>query len=304
MTESKLHLGIEKQTGSVFEGLNGPELFVQPRPTVSMCHLIQTEADWKKVPTGGLHREPFRWVFREDSFDPVTRIRRGRIYQPYGGVQPDSVQVPRDPSPANMSTQPSVATYKRLDMFRYMACTALLAVPNQAYGMPLVLGAGKGTAVFTVLQIEMLVTGDILVTLKAKTAFGIIPDLKVAAVPETSLKPVQQALERTVNSAFRETPVSVVDQCRNAMTTVLGHYLAAEEASDEMKGKELGKLVERLRIRQQEVCASAAHIMARLHSRGKSNEQHAKGAKEPVEEDAEFAVHALGLVMREIGWAA
>jgi hypothetical protein len=40
-----------------------------------------------------------------------------------------------------------------------------------------------------------------------------------------------------------------------------------------------------------------------MHSRGKSNEQHTRGVREPIDEDAEFAVHALGLVMREIGWA-
>lgn len=55
--------------------------------------------------------------------------------------------------------------------------------------------------------------------------------------------------------------------------------------------------------RQKEVCGSAALIVARMHSRGKSNEQYAKGAREPGDDDAQFAVHALGLVMREIGWA-
>ncbi|HQC96548.1 MAG TPA: hypothetical protein PK306_12645 [Aquabacterium sp.] len=298
-----MHLGIEKQTGSVFEGMNHPEVLVLPRPAVSLCKLIQKAEDWKQVPTGGLHQAVGQWIFREDSFDPVTRIRRGRLYQPYGIEQWSSVQVPRDASPGNLGSFGNRVTHVALEMYRYMACTALLAAPNQGRGLPLVLGTGAATSVFTVLQVETLVTGDLLVTLKAKTAFGVIPDLNAAVVPAGSLKPVQQALERAVNSAFRETPVSVVDQCRNAMCTVLGHYLATVEKADHLIGKELGQLAGRLENRGQEVCACAAHIVARMHSRGKSNEQHTRGVREPIDEDAEFAVHALGLVMREIGWA-
>ena len=40
-----------------------------------------------------------------------------------------------------------------------------------------------------------------------------------------------------------------------------------------------------------------------LHSRGKSNEQFAKGFRPPTEEDAEFAVHAVGSLLREVDWA-
>lgn len=298
-----MHLGIERTSALVFDGLGGPDWLVEPRPAISLCQLIAAEEDWKKVPTGGLHQNPRHWAFREDSFDPVTRIRRGRLYQPYGGVQPDPYLMPWDCAPKHIGAAIDSPAYKRVELYRYLACTALLAVPNQGRGAVLVLGSGAGTTAFTILQVESLVTGDIMVTLKAKTAYGVIPDLMASAVPEASLKPVQQALERAVNSVFRETPVSVVDQCRNAMATVLGHYLGAEEAAEKLKVRELGQLVGRLQGRKEDVCASAAHIIARLHSRGKSNEQLARGAREPVDEDAEFAVHALGLVMREIGWA-
>jgi len=71
-----MHLGIEKHTGTIFEGMNNPDMPVRPQPPVSQCHLIQTESDWTKIPEG-LHQDSLRWVFREDSFDPVTRIRRG-----------------------------------------------------------------------------------------------------------------------------------------------------------------------------------------------------------------------------------
>jgi hypothetical protein len=46
-----------------------------------------------------------------------------------------------------------------------------------------------------------------------------------------------------------------------------------------------------------------AQVVARLHSRGKSNEAHARGLRIPVEEDAELALQALGFAVRDTGWA-
>ena len=299
-----MHLGVEKHTGTIFDGMNNPDMPVRPQPPVSQCHLIQAESDWAKMPEG-LQQNPHRWVFREDSFDPVTRIRRGRVYQSYGNAQPDSVVVYRDPSPDVLGKEVHPASHTRVQMFRYVAATALLVVPNKAYGMPFVVGSGQGISIYTVVQIESLLTGDVMVTLKQRSALGVIPELNDAAVAAGSLKAVRLAIERAVNSALRETAVSVVDQCRNAMATILGHYLAAEhpEKADKMIGSELAPLGNLMMDRKKEVCGSAALIVARMHSRGKSNEQHAKGAREPDEDDAQFAVHALGLVMREIGWA-
>jgi hypothetical protein len=36
----------------------------------------------------------------------------------------------------------------------------------------------------------------------------------------------------------------------------------------------------------------------------KGNEAHTKGLRDPVDEDAELALHAVGFVLRDIGWAA
>jgi hypothetical protein len=49
--------------------------------------------------------------------------------------------------------------------------------------------------------------------------------------------------------------------------------------------------------------AGVADMIARLHSRGKANEQETKGYRLPQEEDAEASVHAIGFILREFGWA-
>lgn len=51
-------------------------------------------------------------------------------------------------------------------------------------------------------------------------------------------------------------------------------------------------------------CAAwVGQLLARLHVRGKSNEQVSRSLRLPVEEDAELCLHNLGFLLRELGWA-
>jgi len=57
----------------------------------------------------------------------------------------------------------------------------------------------------------------VMVTLKSLSAFGILPAVDVKKIPAEFEPAISQTVERALNSAFRETPISVIDQCRNAM---------------------------------------------------------------------------------------
>src|ERR1700736_1807658 len=80
-TQHQFPAPLSEQSGLVYEGIEGPVLPVVPRPTVTQATLIKREEGWNDLPTGIAHSPTF-WVFREDTFDPVTRTRRGRLYQP------------------------------------------------------------------------------------------------------------------------------------------------------------------------------------------------------------------------------
>jgi len=78
-------IGIENATYDVYESSAGCWHSVWPSvPVVSVAALVAPGQDSIKFETD-LHRAEF--VFREDSFDPVTRIRRGRFYQSVGTRQ-------------------------------------------------------------------------------------------------------------------------------------------------------------------------------------------------------------------------
>lgn len=49
--------------------------------------------------------------------------------------------------------------------------------------------------------------------------------------------------------------------------------------------------------------ANTAQIIARLHARGKPNEQRARGLRVPGSGDDEFAIESVGLVLSEFGWS-
>jgi hypothetical protein len=117
-------------------------------------------------------------------------------------------------------------------LYTYLPCMALLQREHRGQGGTLALGSQDASSGWRIIQTELLANGDVMVTLKALTAYGIIPELNSAVVAERFRISVVQALHRAVEAAFRETPISVIDQCRNAVTVVLSRWLVQEGADE------------------------------------------------------------------------
>ena len=144
-----------------------------------------------------------------------------------------------------------------------------------------------------------------MVTLKALSAYGILPELDVEKVEERFRPAVAQALARVLDSAFKESPGSVVDNCRDAMQAILSTWLAQNGAPDTVIGNELAKIAAAVEEAPHEkICAgNLGKVCAKLHSRNKSNAQRQKGYRPIVEEDAELALQALGFTLRDLAWS-
>lgn len=298
-----MYIGFESNSGQWYEGANVPQFVISPRPLISQAKRINNLADWNDPPRG-IDQTPFEWVFREDAFDPVTRIRRGRLYEPLLPQPKREWSV--NPHPDDLEDRLKAAN-NRLSktLFTYLPCQSFLAHGQKAFGATLVLGQDSSVSMWRVIQIEKVLGNDVMVTLKALSAFGVIPMLDEAQLRDVDRQPVERALERVVDSAFRETPISVVDHCRNAATVILSRWLVTEGATADLLAKDLGdvsKAIEREPYKKA-AARNAAEVIRLLHPRGKANEQETKGLRIPVEEDAELAIHALGFILREIGWA-
>lgn len=299
-----MYLGIDQQTGLVYEGFNAAQFPTVPTPSVTQAKLIETRDDWNSLP-GGLPLSPMSWMFREDTFDAVSRTRRGRVYEPTGHTQPHSQRVVPHPyeDPWGRSLTHDGGAYKPL--YVYTACTRLLARPRQGAGSTLALGTPTAASAWRIVQAEVTASGCVMVTLKSLSAFGILPEVDTAKISPEFKDSVGQAMGRALDSAFRETPISVVDHCRNALTVVLSRWLVAQGHEREILVKDLRDVA--LAVAKppyKKECVSwQALLVARLHVRGKGNEAHSRSLRESVEEDVELALHALGFALRDIGWA-
>lgn len=298
-----MQIGFDRDTGHVYEGTGLPQFAVLPTPMLSQAKLIRKPEDWSAVPKG-ISQDPFSWVFREDSLDTVTRIRRGRLYQTSGSQQPTQVTTTGHPL---MEMAPhSLVGGRNRSLFTYTPCTDLLNLSAGGAGQILLIGRERGVTAWRVVQAEQAVSEDVIVTLKAQSAFGVLPELASSVIPKEHREAVKSAVERVLDSAFRETPISVIDQCRNAMTVVLSRWLVAHTADKSFASKDLAVLAKAMdALVPPKNCAGwVSQTVARLHVRGKSNEQTAKSLRLPIEEDAELCLHSLGFLLRELGWSA
>ena len=215
-----MYLGIEQHTGLIYEGISNPDIPVIPMASVVHAKIIETPADWKSLP-GPL--EAFGLVFREDSFDAVSRTRRGRLFQKREGSQPEQHVVSAHPFDKGLI--PGYDKVTRKSMFVYMSCTEILSKPNQGLGLVLALGSSRAASAWRVVQTEALYSGAVMVTLEERFRPAVV-----------------QALTRVQDSAFKESPGSVVDNCRDAMQAILSSWLAQNGSADTVIESELAKI--------------------------------------------------------------
>ncbi|HEY1934094.1 MAG TPA: hypothetical protein VGG99_18960 [Acetobacteraceae bacterium] len=153
-------------------------------------------------------------IFREDSFDATTRIRRGRLYEPAPrqGNQSWALPHPVYGRLGSMIQTESGTVERNLRLFdQYQK-------PLTPLKHSLVIGASD--SVWRVLAVDRISTGEPLVTVKAVRSFGIIPELKDVLVPETGRNGVLETVNALTDSIYRESPSSVVDRARDGMIQI------------------------------------------------------------------------------------
>jgi len=298
-------LGIERATGLVYEGRGDPTFPAWPTPVVSQATLIEKSADFRNLP-GGLDSDPFSWMFRESSFDPVSRVRRGLLFQKMGDSGWETAWV--EGHPASSTDQRIISTtgprlQKELSV--YSECSSLLYKHRKGEGMQLAIGSRDGYSLWKILQTEITVNLDVLVTLRAESVFGILPKLDKSKISPLDVHKVEAALARVVDAAYRELPTSVVDQCRNAVCVVVTRWAQLYEEAEKLQYPDLGQLIKDVAAKypQSKALLSALDIINRLHPRGKDNEVERLNLRLVDDGDAELAVHTVAFVLREIGWA-
>lgn len=280
-------------TGDYYEGNRTFLRAIYPRPIVSPVQMMNS---WPK-----------KIVFREDSYDPVTRLRRGRLYQ-----QADSVEIPSGLVPFTPYPQPYVirgASGGLVIQFQttFEQSSELNTLLWKSIDCDILLGAKPAQTRWRIIDAEGLSDGTTLFTLKSSSSFGVLPRLNESLQNKDGqpieVYPVQAAIDKLVDAFHVQHPVPIVDVCRESTRLVLARWIGAQDADAE----DLGGVIKVI-PKENFAVEKAASIINRFHPRTKSSEQEKQNKngtplRTIIGEDAELSVQLFGFILREIGWA-
>lgn len=91
-----MFLAIDQQSGVVLESSGGTFYPVQRRPIITFAAAVDEPSqtrEWAGLPGSSQFGPNARLALREDQFDPVTRTRRGRLYELSLPTQPSTEPV-------------------------------------------------------------------------------------------------------------------------------------------------------------------------------------------------------------------
>lgn len=175
-------LGIDIQRNLVYEGSLGDGRPIWPSPVIAPAQIRDSEDASNLIERAPQRPKYFGLVFREDFFDPIARIRRGRFYQS-GDQQPVNWQVYSHPamvesaSPSFDGRHPkSLHTYNRTSISAH-----LRKIENGQSVFEI--GFENASTFWTIVSIESAITGEELVTLRSSRSFGILPSVDWSAIP-------------------------------------------------------------------------------------------------------------------------
>lgn len=295
-------IGIDPNRFFLYEGHGHYGHPVWPCPQIARAKVILCEADWQSTAVGN---DLFTLIFREDTFDALTRIRRGRLYLPLkGGAQPQSWRVPQHPAYYESGKHTDSSGLFVKDLFTYSPYQQSGELQRQGSSAALLIGESQGATAWSIIAVERSFNGEDLVTLRSRSNFGRLPEIDRENVPNEWRNDVTDSISALSDRAFRESPVSVVDRCGNAAQAVLSRWIAMTFGDQSCLGKDLGDVANYLETRGRPlvVLVSAVKILARMHARGKPNEQIQRKVRIVNEADAETCLALVSTILLEIKW--
>jgi len=299
-------IAIEKEHGLVYEGWYRYGHAVLPIPVTAPAAII-AEADFPPKLPPSYELAQAELLFREDSFDAVTRVRRGRLYSASGTRPGDWEVYPHPHRPTEMREANQRGTIvKTLFAFEPLHIPNRLKEIHNRGGQPIVVvGNDTSYTIWTISSLEGSTSGEFLLTLRGRETFGALPQLRVAAIPSASRQAVVDAVAKLRDEVFRAGAGSVVDRARDAASAALSAYL--QDLGAIGPGRELNDLIKKLSSldepHKRRVAMAAADIVRLFHSREKPSTQERLPVSPVREQEGQLAVLCVGSLLCEFGWA-
>jgi len=164
--------GIDKTFGLAYEAdsskHNGRLLW--PAPVISHAKILPINS--KEFVAKSSQEDPFGYIFREDFFDPITKIRRGRFYKAEGTQPQRWICLAHPAKPFKASS--NLDGPKPEELFTYTSNQSFWNehIKGQQEKPLIILGLNDSYTVWEIISVEEIYTREDLVTLKARDSLG------------------------------------------------------------------------------------------------------------------------------------
>lgn len=295
-----MHLGIDEDRNLIYEGAGFYGCPIVPTPIVtpaSIAPLTDNPAEY--VSSGTLSE--CKYIFREDSYDPVTRIRRGRFYN-YIGTSNWHIASSQTLLHEHIEIHGNAPRSKYFQTFSRTSIWSQYLRKGEVWPL-VVLGSKDRFTLWRILSIETNISGEEIVVLRGRHSFGSLPDLDKSKIPADRRDKVLECLFKLQEDIFRASPASVIDRARDVAASILRAHLGDDPTLK--ADADLGSLVKK--ISESHNYTNVVHaggIVRILHSRSKpSVQEKIPDIRQVHEQDAEFAVQCIGSILCDLGWA-
>lgn len=237
-------IGIEEHSGHVFQRtLQIGWHPVWPTPILTQAQFAAPGEAVEMWTHTAVHTA--RYWFREITYDPISRIRRGLFYHLEPGQQPQVVETLPHPMPGELMAEPSPAIRSLFPrrLFTYHPLAQAICEPPFSSAEVLL---GSAESRWKILSVEKINGDELLHTLKAKRSLGKLPELNLEKLPESAQKKAGEVYQALVDAAYVAGPTSVVDRARDAAQWLLAAWYAAKSGDDRFYNLDLQQLITKI----------------------------------------------------------
>lgn len=304
-----MYIGYDDSKHHLYQGNRGTYGHpIWPNPVISQAHLLNHNvANYAKHN----HISDIQTIFLEESFNPITRTKRGYLYQKDNKTQPREWIVSLHPTTSVSDLEVIRDQYaeikKALWTFEHYRITYSHSI-EEINKTRIVLGNGNAISIWKIIQIETNLAGEEFLTIKAVSNLGVLPEINMASIPQKYYKKCLECIGKVVDTAYQSGPENIVDRCRDAASLFFNVWHEIELGQPVTT--DLQKTIKKLESAstnnpkiEKRIAFNCGRTIAVFHSRCKPIEQEKHNPPPINEDDGQLALHCLAAIMRELGFA-
>lgn len=286
-----LYINSSNNKGYLSEGVYS--YVVDDKNIIQNAQILSPEKSVPNHTPRGSNPGDLQLIFIEISYDPLSRLKRGKFYKIAEGGQPHQVAVMKTDSSilaiGNRSDYPHTSAYKFVP---FQITHEFKDIKNSH----VYLMNNNFKSKWKFLNIDPIIGFEEVCVIQEVHGLGVIPILSQLTIPSEYFSEINNQYSSLL-AELHGSPESIIDHCRDTVTSLLSGVLDIKREDRADLGALIVKVDEKFNI-----VRNCAGIINRLHPRRKPNEIDKHSLRELTGSDADFAVQAVFLIIKELKW--